>query len=357
MVEAEVLVMAGGTGGHVFPALALAQHYQQQGYRVAWLGTPQGLENEICQRYHIPLMTVHMLGVRHKGWWRKLLLPAMLIRALWQCSRVMRRVKPKLVVGFGGYVTVPGGIVAWLWRKPLAIHEQNAKAGLSNRILARLACQVLLGFPGALNQSASVVTGNPLREAFAQPLPHYRPHKSLRILVVGGSLGAQWLNEVVPAALAQINTQSRPLIRHQSGQKTLAIAQQSYDRHHVNAEIVPFIDDMVAAYDWADVVIARAGALTVSEIAHRRRPAIFVPLPHAVDDHQFHNAQQLVQLGGAVCCRQADFTPQWLAQQLQLWCDTPHLLSIMSDKLSAFSHQNAVVMMAVVLQPYLTGSH
>lgn len=354
MVAADVLMMASGTGGHVFPALALAQHYQQRGLRVAWLGTPHGLENRICQQHNIPLVAINMLGVRHKGWRRKLLMPAMLLRALWQCRRMIRQIQPQLVVGFGGYVTVPGGIAAWLCRKPLAIHEQNAVAGLSNRLLARFARQVFLGFPGAL--PTGTVAGNPLRGDFQQQPSAYQPHRPLRLLVIGGSLGAQKLNEVVPAALAQIQAQQRPIVKHQAGEKTLTIAQQAYIEHQVTAEVVPFIDDMLAAYQWADIVIARAGALSVAEIANRQRPAIFIPLPHAVDDHQFHNAQQLVQQGGALCCRQAGFTPQWLAQQLQQWCDTPALLQTMSDKLKALPYQDAVATMDVALQPYLKES-
>jgi len=356
MVTTDVLIMASGTGGHVFPALALAQYYQQQGLTVAWLGTPHGLENRICQQHHITLIKINMLGVRHKGWRRKLLLPLMLMRALWQCHRAIRRIVPKVVVGFGGYVTVPGGIGAWLCRKPLAIHEQNALAGLSNRILARFACQIFLGFPDALSAERSIVSGNPLRDDFYQQPVAYRPHHPLRLLVVGGSLGAHFLNEIVPSALAQITPGNRPLVKHQSGEKNRTIAEQAYARHHVSAEVMPFIYDMLAAYHWADIVIARAGALSVTEIADRHRPAIFVPLPHAVDDHQFHNAQQLVKHGGAVCCRQEDCTPQWLSQQLQQWCDSPTLLQAMSDKLKVLPHQNAITTMAVALQSYLQRS-
>ena len=319
-----LLIMAGGTGGHVMPALAVAEALRNEGWRVVWLGTQAGMEARLAVEKGFEMAWVRVAGVRGKNLLTKLLLPANLLAAFWQAARAIFRVRPDVVLGLGGYVAFPGGLMASLFDKPLVIHEQNAIAGLTNRMLACLADRVLLGLPAAFTNGNdkpvpcgkvdSEWVGNPVRpEIAALPDPAARLANRtgpLRLLVVGGSLGAQALNSLIPQALAQIEPAQRPQVRHQSGAKHLAALQANYAAAQVEADCLSFITDMAEAYAWADLVICRAGALTVAEVATAGCSALFVPFPFAVDDHQSANARFLSEAGAA-----------WLMQQNELSAD------------------------------------
>lgn len=314
--------MAGGTGGHVMPALAVAEALREAGWRVVWLGTHAGMEAKLVPAKGFDMAWVKVAGVRGKGLLTKLLLPFNLLHAFWQAARAIFRERPDVVLGLGGYVAFPGGMMAVLLNKPLAIHEQNAVAGLTNKILAHVADRVLLGLPLAkpLSEKAEWV-GNPVRpEIAALPAPEQRlagREGPLRLLVIGGSMGAAALNEMIPRALALLAVEQRPVVRHQSGAKHLDVLTANYAEAGVVAEPLAFIDDMAAAYAWADAVICRAGALTVAEIAAAGLPALFVPFPFAVDDHQTGNAAFLADSGAAWLMQQKDLNPEKLAEWLR----------------------------------------
>ncbi|WP_018232386.1 undecaprenyldiphospho-muramoylpentapeptide beta-N-acetylglucosaminyltransferase [Thioalkalivibrio thiocyanodenitrificans] len=316
-----ILVMAGGTGGHVFPGLAVAEHLRGGGEEVQWLGTARGLEARVVPAAGMVLHTLPMVGLRGKGLVNWLLAPWRLGIALWAALLLMMRVKPRLVLGMGGFASGPGGLVASALNIPLVIHEQNAVAGLTNRWLARVADRVLEAFPGTFPEKVGALhTGNPVRgEIAGLPLPDQRfqgRRGPLRLLVLGGSLGALALNETVPAALARLPVEARPLVRHQTGERTLEQATQAYGNAGVRAEITAFIEDMGAAYAWADLVVCRAGALTVAELAAAGVGAILVPYPHAVDDHQTVNARFLTRADAAVLIPPAELDAQRLAAEL-----------------------------------------
>lgn len=325
-----VLVMAGGTGGHVMPALAVAEALRCDGWRVVWLGTRAGMEARLAVEKGFDMAWVKVAGVRGKGLLAKLLLPANLVAAFWQAARAIFRERPDVALGLGGYVAFPGGMMASLFGKPLVIHEQNAIAGLTNRVLACLADRVLLGLPAAFSHAndkpmpcgkvAADWVGNPVRPPIAAlPAPADRltgRTGPLRLLVVGGSLGAASLNELVPQAIARLPDATRPLVRHQSGAKHLDALRGNYATAGVAAEYVAFIDDMAAALAWADVVICRAGALTVAEIAASGSAALFVPFPFAVDDHQTANARFLADSGAGWLMQQKDLSAEKLADWL-----------------------------------------
>lgn len=299
-----VMVMAGGTGGHVFPGLAVASALQRHGCRVSWLGSTRGLETTLVPEAGLDLFTLPVTGLRGKGLLSRLLAPWRLGISLWSALALMLRLRPDVVVGFGGFASGPGGLMASALGRPLLVHEQNAVAGLTNRWLARIADQVFAAFPDSFPESVGCRTiGNPIRsEIAAIPPPAARWNGRtgpLRLLVLGGSLGALKLNEVVPAALGALAPDARPVVRHQAGERTLGAAQEAYRAAGVDAGITAFIPDMAAAYAWADLVICRAGALTVSEVAAAGLAAVFVPYPHAVDDHQTANARLLVNVGAA----------------------------------------------------------
>lgn len=318
-----VLIMAGGTGGHVFPALALARLLRAAEAEVVWLGTKRGLEARVVPAENIDVEWLSMSGLRGKGVATLLLAPFKLAQSIWQALGVMRRRKPALVVGFGGFVTGPGGVAAWLARRPLVIHEQNAIAGYSNRSLSHIAGQVLAAFPRAFPAGVEVrVVGNPVRAEIAnQPTPSERfaaRAGALRLLVVGGSLGASKLNAVVPFAVAQLEKSGITLhVRHQAGERGIDAARAAYAEAKVTGDVTPFIDDMARAYADADLVICRAGALTVSELAAVGVASILVPYPAAVDDHQTANAQYLVREGAAVLIADRDLTADRLAETLR----------------------------------------
>jgi UDP-N-acetylglucosamine--N-acetylmuramyl-(pentapeptide) pyrophosphoryl-undecaprenol N-acetylglucosamine transferase len=313
------MIMAGGTGGHIFPALAVADHLRALGWRVVWLGARTGLEGTLVPQHGHPVVWVRFSGLRGKGLVAKLLLPLNLLVAFWQSLRAIRAERPDVVLGMGGYITFPGGMMAALLGRPLAIHEQNSIAGLANRVLAGVADRVLVAFPAALPKS--VFVGNPVRDAIAQvPPPAQRfagRSGRLRVLVVGGSLGAAALNEIVPKALALLPAAERPIVTHQSGAKHVAALQANYATAGVDATAVAFIDDMARSYADADLVICRAGATTVAELAAAGVAALLVPFPFAVDDHQTTNACYLADADAGVLVAQRDLTPEALATTLR----------------------------------------
>ena len=312
------LVMAGGTGGHIFPGLAVAEALRDAGWRVHWLGAPDSMEQQLVPPRGFAFESVQFGGVRGKGLQTLALLPFKLLRAFWQSLQVVRRVQPDVVLGLGGYITFPGGLMASLCGKPLVLHEQNSVAGLANKVLASLADRVFTAFPGVFKRAQWV--GNPLRSAFlnqAAPAERFAGRTGpLRLLVVGGSLGAKALNDIVPQALALLPEAQRPVVTHQSGAKQIDALRASYAAAGVQAELTPFIEDTATAFAQADLVIARAGASTVTEIAAVGAAALFVPFPFAVDDHQTTNARFLVEAGGAWVVSQSDLTAQMLAERL-----------------------------------------
>ncbi|MDJ0806484.1 MAG: undecaprenyldiphospho-muramoylpentapeptide beta-N-acetylglucosaminyltransferase [Gammaproteobacteria bacterium] len=333
-MEPRVMVMAGGTGGHVFPALAVADWLREQGCDVYWLGTPKGMETRLVPERGYRMETVDVRGLRGMGWQRRLAAPFVLSRALWQVFGVLRRNRPGLVLGMGGFVSGPGGLMARLLRIPLVIQEQNTIPGLTNRFLARIANRVFEAFPGSFNPSVqAVASGNPVRpeiEALPNPEQRLKDHGGRsRLLILGGSLGAQVLNRTVPAALARLEPGLRPQVLHQAGEKTLQDALDAYAQHGVGAEIKPFLEDMAGAYGWADLVICRAGALTVSELTAAGLGALLIPFPYAVDDHQTQNAGFLVDAGAGLLMPQSELHAASLGAILQeLLRDPQRLLSM-----------------------------
>jgi UDP-N-acetylglucosamine--N-acetylmuramyl-(pentapeptide) pyrophosphoryl-undecaprenol N-acetylglucosamine transferase len=307
-----LLVMAGGTGGHVFPGLAVADLLKSRGWNVVWMGSPDGMENKLVRARGYEMAWVRFAALRGKGWMRKLMLPFNLLSGFWQAARAIREVNPDVVLGMGGYISFPGGMMAALLGRPLVIHEQNSVPGLANRVLAKVADRVVCGFPNALPKS--IYTGNPVRPEIAQmPSPAERfagREPTLRLLVLGGSLGAAALNEVLPRGLAMLGEDERPHVVHQAGEKHLEQLQKSYEEAGIQAHCVAFIDNIAGAYEWADLVICRAGALTIAELSAAGVPAILVPFPHAVDDHQTANAKFLSQAGGAVLLPQKELTAE-----------------------------------------------
>jgi UDP-N-acetylglucosamine--N-acetylmuramyl-(pentapeptide) pyrophosphoryl-undecaprenol N-acetylglucosamine transferase len=308
-----LLVMAGGTGGHIFPGLAVADLLKVRGWRVVWMGHPDGMEARRVQGYE--MAWIRFTALRGKGWLRKLQLPFSLLSAFWQAQREIRRVKPDVVLGMGGYISFPGGVMAALLRRPLVIHEQNSVAGLANKVLARIASRVVCGFPNVLPKGLWV--GNPVRPEIAQmPDPVERlahrlgTKEPLRLLVIGGSLGAAIFNEVLPKGLALLPVAQRPAVVHQAGEKHFEQLRKNYAAANVEARCVPFIENMSKAYAWADLVICRAGALTIAELAASGVASVLVPFPAAADDHQTSNARFLAAAGGAIVLPQEELTPE-----------------------------------------------
>ena len=322
MTQKCALVMAGGTGGHIFPGLAVADALRARGWRVHWLGAPASMEAQLVPPRGYPFEAIDFGGVRGKGLTTLALLPLRLLRAFAQSIGVIRRVKPDVLVGLGGYITFPAGLMGVALNKPLVLHEQNSVAGMANKVLASVAARVFTAFPGVLPRARRVRwVGNPLREAFTRyPDPQARfagRSGPLRLLVVGGSLGAQALNDVVPRALALLSVGERPIVQHQSGARQIDALRANYAAAGVQAELLPFIDDMAQALAEADLVICRAGATTVTEIAAIGAAALFVPFPHAVDDHQTTNARFLVDQGAGWLVPQSELEPEHLANMLQ----------------------------------------
>ncbi len=329
-----LLVMAGGTGGHVFPGIAVAKALAEQGWQIHWLGTADRMEAQLVPKHGFAIDFIDIAGVRGNGVKRLLLAPFRIIKSIWQARQVLKQHSPDVVLGMGGFASGPGGIACWLQGIPLVLHEQNAAAGMTNRILAKFANRVLMAFPNTFADAELV--GNPVRaEVVAlSKLPILEPKSGLNVLVVGGSLGAKVLNETLPQAIAQLNPNSIA-VRHQTGKGNSAAVNQAYEQLGVDLSQVSatdFIDDMAEAYQWADVVVCRAGALTVSELAVAGVAAIFVPLPHAVDDHQTKNALSLVAHQAGILMPQVDLTPAALAEQLNQFIQQPKALVDMATK-------------------------
>ncbi|HFE47888.1 MAG TPA: undecaprenyldiphospho-muramoylpentapeptide beta-N-acetylglucosaminyltransferase [Chromatiaceae bacterium] len=319
-----VMIMAGGTGGHVYPALAVARLLRARGADVSWMGAPRGFEARLIPGEGFAFFSVSVSGLRGKGLRRRLSAPFMLVGAIWQAAAVVRKARPAVVLGMGGFVTGPGGVASRLLGRPLVIHEQNAIPGMTNRLLSRIANQVLEATPGSFGDGTkALAVGNPVRDEIAalpEPATRFAARDAaVRVLVLGGSLGAQALNETVPAGLARLLDTSNTLglaVRHQAGRGKRPTAEAAYREAGVDAEVHEFIDDMAAAYGWADLVICRAGALTVAELAAAGVAALLVPYPHAVDDHQTANARYLGDAGAALLLPQAGMTAESLAGRL-----------------------------------------
>jgi len=336
-MSAKVMIMAGGTGGHVFPALAVAEALRERGIEVFWLGVRNSFEARTVPEYGIPMEWVNVQGLRGTGIFRWLVAPFKLGLALYQSLVVLRRQRPAMVLGMGGFVSGPGGVMARMLGIPLVIHEQNTVPGMTNQWLARVANQVLEAFPGSFvpDRQAKEV-GNPVRDDIATlPSPVERMvgcRGPMRLLVLGGSQGAQILNEKVPEALAEIAQDQRPLVRHQSGRNKDKATLAAYSAVGVAADVQPFIDDMAEAYGWADLVICRSGALTISELTVVGIGAVLVPFPHAVDDHQTRNAAFLCDAGGAQLLPQSELTGESLAVCLSELLNNPEQLQSMAAK-------------------------
>jgi UDP-N-acetylglucosamine--N-acetylmuramyl-(pentapeptide) pyrophosphoryl-undecaprenol N-acetylglucosamine transferase len=346
---AKVLIMAAGTGGHVFPGLALARELMARGHEPMWLGTPQGMEQRWVPKAGIPLAAIDFKGLRSNGLKRWLLAPFAMFKAMTQALGIMRAQRPALVIGMGGFVSGPGGLAARLLGIPLIIHEQNAVPGLANRLLAGFAVQVIQAFPGSFADNPKVQTlGNPLRpeilaldgQKAPRPLdPRSVDRDALRILVIGGSLGAQALNEQVPAAVHTSGLEFE--IRHQSGRGKEEATRANYLKSGVKAQVSEFIEDMAEAYAWADLVICRAGALTLAEITLVGLPAILVPYPYAVDDHQTRNAAVMADHGAGILLPQSELSPERLASCLRQLAETPERLAEMALKARALARADS----------------
>jgi UDP-N-acetylglucosamine--N-acetylmuramyl-(pentapeptide) pyrophosphoryl-undecaprenol N-acetylglucosamine transferase len=343
-----VMILAGGTGGHVYPALAVALELIDAGHEVVWMGTHKGLEARVIPAAGIPLEWLSVAGLRGKGWRDTFKAPFMLLRALSQSKAILGRVKPDVVLGMGGFVSGPGGLMSTMMGIPLILHEQNRVPGTTNRLLAKRASAVLEAFPESFpSKVKAIATGNPLRREIAS-LPvrqiSWAPGHPLNVLVVGGSLGAKALNEAVPEALARLG---HPLnIRHQTGQAMRAETIERYGAARLAANVCAFVEDMAEAYGRADLVICRSGAMTVSELAAAGLAAILVPYPHAIDDHQTKNARYLADVGAAQLIPQAELTPESLAAVLTNLLETPGKIDVMSQKARAMAKPEATQIVA-----------
>ena len=333
-----ILVMAGGTGGHVFPALAVAEYLRERGEEIVWLGTRAGIEARVVPAAGFSIEWLNVQGLRGKGFATLLLAPFRLLRACWQALAVMRRTRPRAVLGMGGFVSGPGGLVAWVLDIPLILHEQNSIVGLTNRLLGRLASRCFIAFPQAAGQlPRSECIGNPVRAELAslqdpEERLGARVDAPMRLLVIGGSLGAAALNRLLPQTLACLDREQRPRVRHQCGDKHHASCERAYRDARVDAEVVNFIDDMREAYAWADLVVCRAGALTVAELTAVGLGSVLIPFPYAVDNHQYFNARYLEQHGAAQLFIEAELGAQELALKLQYFQQNRSLLIEMAKR-------------------------
>ncbi|MCE3251004.1 MAG: murG [Cellvibrio sp.] len=358
-----VLIMAGGTGGHVFPALAVAEELRARGATINWLGTGRGIENRLVPAANIKLHLIKVEGVRGRGLTGLLKAPFLIVYALLQALGVIRHTKPDVVLGFGGFASGPGGLAAKLSGSPLIIHEQNSVAGTTNRLLAKVADRVLAAFPDAFSEvETAQVVGNPVREQIKnidavrdrytgrmqQKLP-------IQLLVVGGSLGAKAINELIPQALAKLPIESRPIVWHQTGKGHAEATTALYMQHQLNAKVTEFIDEMAAAYAWADIVICRAGALTVSELMMAGVAAILIPLPSAIDDHQTFNAKNLSDAGAGIALVQKDLTAAKLAALLLTELADRHHLMAMAGKAQQLAKPFAAVQVADICEEVARG--
>ncbi|MEM6998569.1 MAG: undecaprenyldiphospho-muramoylpentapeptide beta-N-acetylglucosaminyltransferase [Pseudomonadota bacterium] len=336
MHDKNILIMAGGTGGHIYPALAVADNLKEKGFQLFWLGSNKGMEARVVPEHGYPLLKINVVGVRGNGFLRLIFTPLMLMLALIQSLLVMIKVRPVAVLGMGGFASGPGGIAAWLLRIPLLIHEQNAIAGLTNKLLAPLAVSIMSAFPGAFKESKKLtVIGNPVRNSIINlPKPEdrfaARDPEILKILVLGGSLGAKKLNEVLPQTLSSVGNEYKFIIKHQCGELHLADTEEGYKQYNVNVEVMPFIENMAEVYAWADIVICRAGALTIAELAAAGVSSILIPYPYAVDDHQTQNANYLSNKGAAIQIQEINLTIERLKELLLTLFNAPEQLMHMA---------------------------
>jgi UDP-N-acetylglucosamine--N-acetylmuramyl-(pentapeptide) pyrophosphoryl-undecaprenol N-acetylglucosamine transferase len=343
-----VLIMAGGTGGHVFPALAVAKILRQQGWQTEWLGTKNGIEARVVPENNFTLHCIPAVGLRGKGFGKLLVAPLYLLRAQWQSLKVFMQFRPDVVLGMGGFASGPGGLSAFIMRVPLVIHEQNAVAGTTNRILAKLAQRVLSAFPSVFARGE--VVGNPVRDdiaalAFAKKAIGF-PDQPLHLLVLGGSQGAQALNKLLPLALALLPEAMRPEVFHQAGNNLLEETRKNYQQANVNARVEPFIEDMAAMYRWADLAVCRAGAMTVSELTCAQLPALLIPLPSAIDDHQTANAQWLVKANAARLLPQATLDAELLATNLREVIENRQMLQVVSGAMKLLAKPESATLVA-----------
>ncbi len=347
MPDKNILIMAGGTGGHVYPALAVADNLKEKGFKLFWLGTNKGLETNVVPNHGYPLLKINVAGVRGKGVLRLLLTPIMLMIALIQALMIMIKVRPVVVLGMGGFASGPGGIAAWLMRIPLLIHEQNAIAGLTNRLLAPFSVSIMAAFPGVFKESGKLtITGNPVRNDIVNlpdPEKRYanRDPNSLKVLVLGGSLGAKRLNEVIPETLTALSSDYQFEVKHQCGERHLSLTEAAYKELNMNAKVMPFIDNIADAYAWADLVICRAGALTIAELAASGLGSILIPFPYAVDDHQTENAKYLSDEGAAILIQEEQLNAGKLKEVLLKLCYAPEQLVQMAVKARSLSKPQA----------------
>ena len=328
----KILLMAGGTGGHIFPALAVADYLKKQGWQTHWLGSENGMEVSLVPKYNISISLLSITGVRGKSLLTRLVSPLYLAKAVWQAMKIIQQYKPDVVLGMGGFASGPGGIAAWLLKRPLCIHEQNAISGLTNKVLSKFARFSMQAFPGAF-ENADAVTGNPVRQSICdltEPVQRFSERQGpMRLLIIGGSRGAAIFNQLAPEAIAQLSQSVAIDVRHQTGKGNRGLVKERYlenmrDNENdstSNVVIDEFIDDMDAAYEWADLVLCRSGALTVSELAAAGVGAIFVPFPHAVDDHQTANAKFLVSAKAGKIIQQNEFTAEILATTIEQFVD------------------------------------
>ncbi len=351
-----VLIMAGGTGGHVFPALTVAKELSMRSVSVEWLGTARGIENRLVPEAQIPLHHIEVQGLRGKGLVKLVLAPFLLLKALAQALRVLRKQRPELVLGFGGFASGPGGLAAFILRIPLLIHEQNAVAGTTNRLLSRLASKVLCAFPAAFEGAVHV--GNPVRaeiSALANKAREFEPKSSFNLLILGGSLGAKAINEIMPQALANLPESLSIQVRHQTGQAHEDSTQEAYRSLNVEGEVTAFIADMASAYEWADLVICRAGALTVSEITAAGVASILIPYPHAIDDHQTKNGEWLVENGAAKMYTQASLTPENIQTLIEDLMSDPSKLNSMAERARLLALPDAANQVASICMEMING--
>lgn len=343
MVAKNVLIMAAGTGGHVFPALACAKDFEERGYTVHWLGTPKGMENELVSKADFVMHHINVTGLRGKNISTLLKAPFLLIGALNQVRKLLKELQPVCVVGFGGFVTGPGGLAAKLVGIPLIIHEQNAKVGTANRYLSKIATKVCQAFPNTFEAKVNATTtGNPVRkELFESSQRLSIKDRKTKLLIVGGSLGAEPLNKLIPETLALLTDSERPEVFHQSGKNHADVTMERYEKVGVSATVEPFITDMLQAYQWADLVVCRSGALTVSELAATGSAAILIPLPTAIDDHQSFNANYLADNGAALKLIQANLTPQIMAEHLRHLFEEPEKLVSMGNRAKKLAQPEA----------------
>ena len=358
-----LLVMAGGTGGHVFPGLAVAEALKAKGWQVLWLGTSTGIESTLVPEAGFTLVTLPVTGLRGHGWGRWVRAPFTLMRALWVAIKIIRRHKPTVALGMGGFASGPGGLAAWLMGVPLVIHEQNAAAGATNRLLAPLARWICEGFPGVFSKkmgSKVVYTGNPLRATFQKrpPVLHKTcilPKVPKRLLILGGSRGAHALNVLIPQALSCLPLPLSWTLWHQTGKADEVAVAQAYKTAGITAKVEPFIEAMSDAYEWADLVICRSGALTVAELAAAGVPSLLIPYPYAVDDHQAKNAQYLVDKGAAWMVRQETLTQSCLLHYLNVFQSDPQCAHTMAAAAQACARREATAAVVKVCEACTAG--